>query len=172
MKGKKDFWMIGVGLLVAVAFLVPARAQEKCPMEMSKVSKVAAAAKGQPKETMAEFFKKERESLVSELKLSPDKAKEFMAIGDKYDQQRKGIIEQIKKNEAELKQAMAASKPDEAKLKSLVDEAVANQEKLFDTFKDQRKDEMALLTPEQQAKYLLTLMKWHKTQFERIKKKK
>jgi Spy/CpxP family protein refolding chaperone len=156
MKGKKDFWMICVGLLVAVAFLVPAMAN----------------AKAHPKETMAQYFKKEREKLVAELKLSPDKAKEFMAVGDKYDQQRHGIIEQIKKNEADLKQAMAASKPDESKVKSLVDEAVANQGKLFDTFKEQRKEEMALLTPMQQAKYLLILMKWHKTMFEKIEKKK
>jgi len=155
MKGKKDFWMIGVGLLVAVAFLVPAMAN----------------AKTHPKETMAQYFKKEREKLVSELKLSPDKAKEFMAVGDKYSQQRQGIIEQIKKNEADLKQAMAASPPDEGKVKSLVDEAVANQEKLFDTFKEQRKEEMGLLTPMQQAKYLLILMKWHKTMFEKKKKK-
>jgi Spy/CpxP family protein refolding chaperone len=172
MKGKKDFWVIGVVLLVAVAFLMPAMAQGKSPVEMSKIGKIAAAAKAQPKETMSQFFKKERENLCSELKLSPDKAKEFMAIGDKYDKQRKDLIEQIKKNEADLKKAVAASKPDEGKLKSLVDEAVANQEKLFDTFKDQRKEEMALLDPMQQAKYLLTLMKWHRTQYERIKKKK
>ncbi len=172
MKGKKNFWMICVGLLVTAGFLVPATAQDKCAVAMSKAGKIAAAAKAEPKETMAEFFKKERERLVSELKLSPDKAKEFMAVGDKYDQQRKGLIEKIKKNEADLKQAMAAAKPDESKLKSLVDEAVANQEKLFDTFRDQRKEEMALLTPEQQAKYLLILMKWHRTQFEKIEKKK
>ena len=153
MKGKK-FWMIGVGLLVAVGLLVPAFAQEK---------------KAQGKETMAEFFKKERENLCGELKLSPDKAKEFMAVGDKYDQKRKEIIEQIKKNEADLKAALAASPPDEAKVKSVVDDAVANQEKLFDTFKDQRREEMGLLTPIQQGKYLLILMKWHRTMYEKKK---
>ena len=153
MKGKK-FWMIGVGLLVAVGLLVPAMAQEK---------------KAQGKETMAEFFKKERENLCGELKLSPDKAKEFMAVGDKYDQKRKEIIEQIKKNEADLKAALAASPPDEAKVKSVVDGAVANQEKLFDTFKDQRREEMGLLTPIQQGKYLLILMKWHRTMYEKKK---
>ena len=153
MKGKK-FWMIGVGLLVAVGLLVPAMAQEK---------------KAQGKETMAEFFKKERENLCGELKLSPDKAKEFMAVGDKYDQKRKEIIEQIKKNEADLKAALAASPPDEAKVKSVVDDAVANQEKLFDTFKDQRREKMGLLTPIQQGKYLLILMKWHRTMYEKKK---
>ena len=153
MKGKK-FWMIGVGLLVAVGLLVPAMAQEK---------------KAQGKETMAEFFKKERENLCGELKLSPDKAKEFLAVGEKYDQKRKEIIEQIKKNEADLKAALAASPPDGAKVKSVVDDAVANQEKLFDTFKDQRREEMGLLTPIQQGKYLLILMKWHRTMYEKKK---
>ena len=44
---------------------------------------------------------------------------------------------------------------------------MANQEKFLDTFKDQRKEEMALLTPLQQAKYLLILMKWHKMMYEK-----
>ncbi len=154
MRGKKNFWTIALALLVAVGLVLPAMAQEK---------------KAQGKETMAEFFKKERENLCGELKLSPDKAKEFMAIGDKYDQKRKEIIEKIKKNEADLKAAVNASPPDDAKIKSVVDDAVANQEQLFDTFKDQRKEEMALLTPLQQAKYLLTLMKWHRTVYEKKK---
>jgi Spy/CpxP family protein refolding chaperone len=155
MRSKKNFWMIGVGLLLVLALLVPAMAQEK-----------KAPAK---KETMAEFFQKERERFATECQLGPDKIKEFLALGDKYDKQRKNIIEQIKKNEAELEKAVDASSPDEAKIKSLVDEAVSNQEKLFETFKVQRREEMELLTPMQQGRYLLALMKAHKTQYERIK---
>ena len=118
---------------------------------------------------MEAFFKKERENLVSELKLSPDKAKEFLAAGDKYDQKRKDIFDEIKKNETDLNQALSASPPDESKIKSVVGDAISNQEKLFETFKDQRKDEMALLTPLQQGKYIMTLMKWHRTMHERKK---
>jgi len=170
MKGKRNFWMIGVILLMAVALVLPAMAQETKPEHPTAAKpEHPTAAKGQGKETMGEFFKKEREALVSELKLSPDKAKEFMAVGDKYDQKRKEIIGKIKKNEADLKAAVAATPPDETKIKSLVDEAVANQEQLFDTFKDQRKEEMALLTPVQQGKYLLTLMKWHRTVYQKKK---
>jgi hypothetical protein len=154
MKNKKDFWVIGIVLLVAVAFLMPAMAQAKT------------------KQTKAERLKKEREKLVAELKLSPDKAKEFMAVGDKFDQQRKEIKANIKKNEADLKQAMAASPPDEGKVKSLVDEAVSNQEKFFDTFKEQSKEELALMTPMQQGKYVLTLLKLHGIQSGKMKKKK
>lgn len=165
MKGKK-FWMIAVGLLVALGLLVPAMAQEKkAPTPATK-----AEANKESRETMEAFFKREREDLVAELKLSPDKAKEFLAIGDKYDQKRQEMIDQIKKNEADLKQAVAASPPDESKIKSVVDDGLANQEKLFDTFKDQRKEEMGLLNPMQQAKYLMALMQWHKMKFGRIKK--
>ncbi len=153
MQGNKKFWSMALGLILALALVVPALAQEKKA----------------PGKEMGALFKKERAKLCGELKLSPDKAKEFMAIGDKYDQQRQEIIEQIKKNEGELKAAVAASPPDEAKIKGLVDDAVANQEKFLDTFKDQRKEEMALLTPMQQAKYLLILMKWHQTMYEKRK---
>jgi len=172
MKNKKNFWVIGVGLLVAVAFLIPAMAQEKCPVEMGKVGKIAATAKAHSKEAMKEYMKKKREKLVAELKLSPDKTKEFMALSDKFRQQRKEIIGKIKQNEADLKKAMAASPPDEEKVKSLVEEIVANQEKYFDTFKEQSKESMALMTPIQQGKYVLILMKWHDMDYEHMKKEK
>ena len=91
MQSNKKFWMMALGLLLALALVAPAMAQEKKA----------------PGKEMVALFKKERAKLCGELKLSPDKAKEFMAIGDKYDQQRKEIIEQIKKNEAELRAAVA-----------------------------------------------------------------
>ena len=115
MQGYKKFWSMALGLILALALIVPAWPRKR----------------GSGQRTMGALFKKERAKLCGELKLSPDKAKEFMAIGDKYDQQRQEIIEQIKKNEGELKAAVAASPPDEAKIKGLVDDAVANQEKLL-----------------------------------------
>jgi len=152
MQNKKSLWSIGIALLVAVAFLMPAMTRAK--------------------EHKGQWLKKEREKVVAELKLSPDKAKEFMAVGDKFEQQRQVILEKLKSDKADLQKAMAASPPDEAKVKGLVDAVVANQEKLFDTFKEQGKEEMALLTPMQQGKFILSLMKWHNIEYEKMKKEK
>lgn len=142
MRSKKDVWAIWLGLLLVVTLLAPGLVQAK-------------------EEGVGSDFKMQCEKLIKELNLAPDKAKEFLAVGGRYDQSRKGIIEGLKKDQGELEEALAAPQPDEGKIKALVGAVTGEQEKFFETFKAQRQEEMALLTPIQQGKFLVALRKWH-----------
>jgi Spy/CpxP family protein refolding chaperone len=120
-------------------------------------------------ETPESRYKLQWEKLVKELNLSPEKATEFQAIGAKYSGTRKQLVEKLKKDEADLEKAAAGPTPDEAKIKELVPVIIAGHNQLFESFKAQRQEEMTLLTPMQQAKYLLVLKKWHEERCEPAK---
>jgi Spy/CpxP family protein refolding chaperone len=151
MNGRMKFWRISLGLLLAAALLVPGLGRAK--------EERGATGHGMP-----------RERVVKELGLPPAKAKEFLAVGDKYEQTRKEIIEGIKKNEGELEKALVAPQPDEKKITSLVAAVTAGHDQLFETFKAQRHEEMVLLTPVQQGKFLISLKKWHQERQEKYEK--
>lgn len=104
----------------------------------------------------------EKERIAKELGLTGDKAQTFLALGDKYHRTREEIIDRIRKHEEGLEQAMAAPQPDDAKIKGLVAAITDDHNRLWDTLRVQRQEEMALLTPAQQGKYLLALKKWHR----------
>jgi Spy/CpxP family protein refolding chaperone len=137
-----DFWRLALVLLMAAMLLTPGTGQAQS-------------------EPAGGHYKLEWEKLVKELNLTPKKAAEFQAIGAKYSQTRQGLIETLKNNEAELEKAVATPQPDEAKINKLVPEIISGHNQLFESFKVQRQEEMTLLTPVQQAKYLLALKKWH-----------
>ena len=103
----------------------------------------------------------EREALVKELGLTPEQAKAFQAVGDKFNQGRDGIINEIKNREGDLEKAIAAAPPDEGNIKGLVAAITQAHDQLLQSFKAQRQEEMALLTPSQQGKFILALKKWH-----------
>ena len=77
----------------------------------------------------------------------------------------------MKKANEDLQAAVAAGNPDEAKLKELVSALTAGQDKLFASFKNQRDEELALMTPAEQAKYLLILGQWRQKMMEKHKEK-
>jgi Spy/CpxP family protein refolding chaperone len=137
-----DFWLRTLVLLVAALLLTFGNFQAQ-----------AAPAAG--------HYKLEWEKLIKELDLTPEKAAEFQAIGAKYSQTRASLIEKLKQNETDLEKAVAGPKPDEAKIKELVPVLISDHNQLFESFKAQRQEEMTLLTPLQQAKYLLALKRWH-----------
>jgi Spy/CpxP family protein refolding chaperone len=147
MKGRINFKLWALCSVLAMALLVPAVGQAKEKGEWGK----------QVKEWKAKVAK--------ELKLSPDKEKQFMAVSDKYAGIRKGIFESMKKSQDELQKAMAAAKPDEAKVKQLVQAITGEQDKLMNSFKEERNEEMALLSPLQQGQYLEVLHKWRKEMY-------
>jgi Spy/CpxP family protein refolding chaperone len=151
MNRKMEFWHIGLGLLFAAALLAPGHTLAK--------EERGGTGHGLP-----------REQIVKELDLSPAKAKEFLAVGDKYEETRKGIIEGIKNSEGELEKALSAPKSDEEKIKGLVAAITAGHDQLFQSFKAQRNEEMALLTPVQQGKFLIALKKWHQEIREKYEK--
>jgi Spy/CpxP family protein refolding chaperone len=142
MTEHQGLWSRRVGLLLVAALLALA----------------PGPANGQSRSAYARM---ERETLVKELGLTPEQATAFQAVGDKFDQTRAGIIAGIKSKEGDLEKALAAAKPDEAKLKELVAAITQGHDQLFQTLRTQRQEEMALLNPVQQGKFILCLKKWH-----------
>ena len=137
----RNMWRQGAVMLVAVALLAPGPA-------------LAQAQPGSPPQV-------KRENVAKDLGLTPEKAKVFLGIGDKYDRMRQGVIAEIQKNEGELAKALAAPKPNPAQIKGLVTSITMDHDKLLDSFRGQRREEMDLLTPIQQGKFLMVLKKWH-----------
>src|SRR5208282_3526993 len=111
MKRKTDFRLRWLGLLLEAALMAPSL--------------------GQAQEKREGSYSELQQKLVKELNLTPDKAKEFQAVGEKYDQTRAEVIGRIEKNDSELEKALAAPQPDEGKINELVAAAISGQEQLF-----------------------------------------
>jgi hypothetical protein len=147
MKGKFNFKLGVLCAVLSVLLVAPALVQAKAGTE------------GQLKELKVK--------IVKQLKLAPDKEKAFMEVDDKYAAERQKIIAELKKSQGDLKTALAEAKPDEAKVKDLVSAVTAGQDKLFASFKDQRDEELALLNPVEQGKYLLAMSQWRDKMMEK-----
>lgn len=141
MKGKFNFKLGALCAILGAMLVMPALVQAK-------------------EDSWGEMHKMRRATAVKELKLSPEKAKDFNAVEEKYAKERQELIERLKKSQAELQTAVAATPPDDAKLKGLVTAIRADQDKMAQSFKSQLDEELALMTPVQQGQYLLTLHKW------------
>ncbi|MDI6852057.1 MAG: periplasmic heavy metal sensor [Deltaproteobacteria bacterium] len=142
MNAKMKFCRMSLGILLAAVLLMPGpgRAEE---------------------EGMSPGLGMPRERVVQELNLPPDKADKFLAVSDRYEKIREKIIAGIKKDEEELEKALSAPQPDEKRIKDLVASVTACHDQLFETFKVQRHEEMALLNPLQQGKFVIALKRWH-----------
>ena len=115
--------------------------------------------------------KAQKDQMVKELKLAPEKEKAMLAVGEKYAAERKTIIAGVKKANDDLQAALAAAPPDEAKLKELVSALTADQDKMFASFKNQRDEELALMTPAEQANYMMILGQWRQKMMKKADKK-
>jgi hypothetical protein len=151
MKGKFNFKLEALCAILSAMLLMPAP--------------------GQAVEEGGAQHKAQKDQIIKELKLAPEKEKAMLAVEDKYARERTDIIAGIKKANDELKAAMAAANPDEAKLKELVSALTTGQDKLFASYKNQRDEELALMTPAEQAKYLIVLGQWRQKMMEKRKKK-
>jgi Spy/CpxP family protein refolding chaperone len=151
MKGKFKFKLGALCAILSAMLLMPAL--------------------GQAVEEGGAHHKAQKDQIIKELKLAPEKEKAMLAVEDKYARERTDIIAGIKKANDELKAAMAAANPDEAKLKELVSALTTGQDKLFASYKNQRDEELALMTPAEQAKYLIVLGQWRQKMMEKRKKK-
>ena len=140
MKGKAHFLSVVISLILTSLFLIPAL--------------------GQATEEEEARYKAQNDQMIKELKLAPEKEKAVLAVEDKYAKERKDIVAGVKKANDDLQAALAAATPDDAKLKELVSALTASQDKMFASFKNQRDEELALMTPVEQAKYLLVLGQW------------
>ena len=126
---------------------------------------LVAPAVGQVKDEAMERFKQRRIQIIKQLKLAPDKEKAALAVEDKYSSQRPAITAALNKNQGELREALALPKPDEAKVKELVSAVTGGMDALFNSFKSQREEEMALMNPIEQGKYLIEMSKWREEMF-------
>lgn len=126
---------------------------------------------GQDKEAGGARYKAQQDKIIKELKLAPEKEKAVLAVKDKYAKERPDLIANMKKANDELKTALAAATPDEAKVKELVNAVTAGQDNLFGSFKKQREEEMGLMTPIEQGKYLMAMSQWRQKMMEKHKKK-
>lgn len=140
MKGKFNFKLGALCAILSAMLVMPALGQVKKGEEGAR--------------------KEQKDQMVKELKLAPEKEKAMLAVGVKYSAERKDIIAGVKKANEDLRVALAAANPDEAKLKELVSALTVGQDKMFASFKNQRDEELALMTPAEQGRYLLVLGQW------------
>ena len=122
---------------------------------------------GQAKEKGEAGYKAQKAQILKDLKLAPEKEKAILAVDDKYAAERKDIIAGVKQANEDLQAALATPTPDEAKLKELVSALTTNQDKIFTSYKNQRDEELALMTPAEQAKYLIVLGQWREKMMEK-----
>jgi len=151
MKGKFNCKLGALCAILSAMLLMPALVQ----------------AKGEE----AAVQKDKRDQMIKELKLAPEKEKAVLAVADKYAKERKDIVAGVKKANDDLQAALAAAKPDDAKLKELVSALTAGQDKMFATFKNQRDEELALMTPAEQANYMMILGQWRQKMMKKADQK-
>jgi Spy/CpxP family protein refolding chaperone len=147
MKSKSNcrFWALGAFLAAALLLAAPGLARE------ANLSK--------PPEW--------KTRLAKEMKLSPEKEAQFIAASDKYAKLRQELYEKLKKNQEALTAALAAAKPDETKVKELVKAITRDQNELLTIYKMERDEEMALLSPVEQGRYLSILHHWRQQMYEK-----
>ena len=153
MKGKFNFKLVALCAILSAMLVMPALGQVKVKGEEGA------------------RVKAQKDQMIKELKLAPEKEKAMLAVGDKYSRERKEIVAGVKKANEDLRAAVGAATPDEAKLKELISALTAGQDKMFASFKNQRDEELALMTPAEQAKYLLVMGEWRQKKMDKRKQK-
>ena len=110
----------------------------------------------------AKLQKMRTQMLVKKLNLSSSQAKAFQAVGEKYARRYREIIGKLRNSQRQLEAQLTASPAEEKKIRETVTSLIAAQDQLLNTHKLQRNEEMALLSPIQQGRYLLTLRHWRR----------
>ena len=115
---------------------------------------------GQTNEELGKQLKDYKAKIYEEIKVSPDQQKKLLGVEEKASVARGEIVDGSKKAWDNLQALVAAAKPDEAKVKEAVSAFVAAQGKLFSSFRGELDEELALMNPVQQGKYLVAMEKW------------
>jgi hypothetical protein len=121
----------------------------------------------QAKGEMGAQFKELKMQIFKKLQLPADKEKALMGVEDKFAAERTQLIAGLKQSQKDLQAALAEAKPDESKIKGLVTAITDGQDKLFASFKAQRDEELSLLNPVEQGKYLQAIINWRHTMMEK-----
>ena len=107
------------------------------------------------------YLKEFKENLFKQMNLAPEKERAFRAVEDKHAAARQKIIAPPEGCSEAAEDMVAAGKPEnKTKMMGLVHAVTEAQDKLFASYRTQRNEELALLTPEQKAKYLVTMINW------------
>jgi hypothetical protein len=140
MKGKLIFKLGALSTILSFLLVIPAL--------------------GQVTEDLGKKLCEFKAQTLKELKIAPDKEKALLAAEQRCVADREKIIAELKKAKEDLQAALAVATPDEAKIKGLVNAFVAAQGNLFNSFRNELKEEMALMSPLQQGKYLMAMERW------------
>jgi hypothetical protein len=143
MKGKLIFKLATLSTILSFLLVVPVLGQT-----------------GQTNEELGKQLKDYKAQILKDVKIAPEKEKALMAVEDKYSLMRGEIVEKSKQAWDGLQAALAAPTPDDAKLKAAVAGYIDGQAKLYQSFRSQLEEELALMTPIQQGKYLIAMEKW------------
>ena len=140
MKGKLIFKLGALSIILSFLLVIPAL--------------------GQVTEDLGKKLCEFKTKTLKDLKLAPDKEKKILASEEKCVTDREKIIAELKKSKEDLQTAVAAPTPNEAKIKGLVNTFIDAEAKLFNSFSNELKEEMALMSPLQQGKYLMAMERW------------
>lgn len=140
MKGKLIFKLVAFSIILSFLVVIPAL--------------------GQLNEDLGKKLCAFKAQTLKDLKIDPEKEKKLLAVEEKCVGEREKIIAGLKKAKEDLQAALAAASPDEAKIKDLVKNFITTQHNLFNSFRNELNDELALMSPLQQAKYLMAMERW------------
>jgi len=100
--------------------------------------------------------------MVDALGLERETAAKLASVSNKYCETRKSLLRNMRKDLDALRQILKKGSPDESELKELVGQVKNLKKELADLKLHQMDEEMNLLTHEQQARYLIFKVDFHK----------
>ena len=100
--------------------------------------------------------------MIDALGLERETAAKLASISNKYCETRKSLLRNMRKDLDALRQILKKGSPDESELKELVGQVKSLKKELADLKLHQMDEEMNLLTHEQQARYLIFKVDFHK----------
>ncbi|MDL1980075.1 MAG: hypothetical protein LWX02_01100 [Deltaproteobacteria bacterium] len=100
--------------------------------------------------------------MIDALGLERETAAKLASVSNKYCETRKSLLRNMRKDLDALRQILKKGSPDEGELKKLVGQVKILKKKLADLKLHQMDEEMNLLTHEQQARYLIFKVDFHK----------
>ena len=100
--------------------------------------------------------------MVDALGLEKETAAKLASVSNKYCETRKSLLRNMRKDLDALRQILKKGSPDESELKELVGQVKRLKKELADLKLHQMDEEMNLLTREQQARYLIFKVDFHK----------
>jgi Spy/CpxP family protein refolding chaperone len=108
--------------------------------------------------------------MTDALSLERDTAVKLASVSSRYCETRKGLLRNMRRDIDALRQILRGKSPDEQKLKEIIDRTKKIRKELTELRYRQMDDEMILLTPIQQARYLIFKVDFHREMHELIKK--